>query len=253
MSVRLCLTGFLCAVTATAAAAEPARSGFEFLTPDLQALQEDEFANPGMLWVQRGATLWQQSVAGTPSCASCHDPAAESMRGVAARYPAFNAGAGKVMNLEQRINNCRTERQKAAAYEYESQDLLALTAWVTYHSRGMPNAVKVDGDASLSLQRGRAFFYERRGQLDMACSSCHEQYVGARLRGETISQGQINGFPIYRQMWQTMASSHRMFAWCNESVRAQTHPYGSQQYVDLELFLKWRGNGLAVEAPAIRK
>jgi sulfur-oxidizing protein SoxA len=175
------------------------------------------------------------------------------MRGVAARYPLFVVRTGKVMNLEQRINDCRTQRQKAVAYDYESPELLALAAWVSYHSRALPVAVQVDGAAAPSFQRGRAFFYARRGQLDMACSSCHEQNVGMRLRGETISQGQLNGFPLYRQLWQTMASTHRMFAWCNESVRAEPYAYGSQEYVDLELFVKSRGNGLPLEAPAVRK
>jgi sulfur-oxidizing protein SoxA len=70
---------------------------------------------------------------------------------------------------------------------------------------------------------------------------------------ETISQGQTNGFPIYRQLWQTLGSTHRMFAWCNEAVRAEPYPLGSQEYVDLELHERWRGRGLKVESPAVRR
>ena len=73
------------------------------------------------------------------------------------------------------------------------------------------------------------------------------------LRSETISQGQINGHPVYRQLWQTVGSTHRMFAWCNEAVRAEPYAAGSQDYVDLELFVKWLGRGLPVETPAIRR
>jgi L-cysteine S-thiosulfotransferase len=251
MTIRVALTLLMAAVTAEAAPIA-ARSGFEFLTPDLQALQHDDFANPGMLWVERGERLWRQAGQG-PACASCHRDAVKSMRGVAARYPSFDSESKRVISLEQRINRCRTQRQKAAAYPHESPELLALTVWVTYHSRGMPVAVNIDGPAAASYAEGRTFFYARRGQLDMACSSCHEQHVGARLRGETISQGQINGFPVYRQLWQALASAHRMFAWCNESVRAQPYAYGSQEYVNLELFVKSRGAALSIEAPAVRK
>lgn len=243
----------LTALVMEAAAAAPPRSGFEFLTPDLQALQQDEFANPGTLWLERGERLWHAAPASARSCESCHAGASRSMRGVAARYPAFARELNRVINLEQRINRCRTQHQRSAAFAYESQDLLALTLWVTYPSRGMPMAVKVDGPAAASHERGRQFFYTRRGQLDLGCSACHEQYVGARLRGETISEGQINGFPVYRQLWQSLASTHRMFAWCNESVRSAPYAPGSQEYVDLELFLKARGRGLSLEVPAVRK
>lgn len=244
--------GLIASLAVAQAQAAPApRSGFEFLTPDLRALQQDEFANPGMFWVEHGERLWNERSGDTPSCASCH--AADRMRGVAARYPAFDRVAARVLNLEQRINRCRTEQQRQPAFEYESQRLLAMTVWLTYQSRDQAVAVRIDGPAAASYARGREQFYLRRGQLDLACSSCHEQYVGARLRGEQISQGQINGFPVYRQLWQSPASTHRMFAWCNDSVRAAPYALGSQEYVDLELFVKARGNGLSVESPAIRK
>src|SRR5262249_32789675 len=156
-------------------------------------------------------------------------------------------------NLEQRINASRVDHQKAPAFAYESLELLALTALIGRQSYSMPVNVKTDGPAAESYERGRAAYYARRGQLDLACSSCHEDNVGGHLRAEVISQGQINGFPIYRQLWQTMGSTHRMFAWCNDAVRAEPYPYGSQEYVDLELFTRARGNGLPVETPAVRR
>ena len=131
---------------------EQRRSGSTFLAPETRALQEDDFAIPGLLWVEQGQRLW-------------------------------DAAAGNAKS----------------------------------------------------------------------CAQCHQQWVGSRLRGEVISQGQINGHPVYRQIWQTMGSSHRMFAWCNEAVRAEPHLPGSQEYVDLELFVKWLGRGLPVETPAMRR
>ncbi len=254
----LAIAMMACVVITAPPPADPAfdtpRSGFEFLTPDLQALQTDDFANPGFLWVDQGSALWQAApTSGGQSCAQCHGDAEQSMVGVAARYPAFNAEAGHVINLEQQINQCRRERQGEGELAYESSDLLALTAFVSRQSRGLPVEVDVTGPAEQSYRRGESYFYTRRGQLDLACSSCHADNVDRRLRGEAISQGQINGFPIYRQMWQEMASTHRMFAWCNDAVRAEPQAAGSQTYVDLELFLKARGKGLKVETPAIRK
>jgi sulfur-oxidizing protein SoxA len=230
------------------------RSGYTYLSEENQRLQDDDFANPGLLWVERGRERWRQTdgQAGA-SCASCHGDTAESMRGVRARYPRFDPRRGKLINLEQQINRCREERMQATPFPYESEPLLDLSAFVAFQSRGLPVDVRTDGPAQPFLEFGRAFFNQRRGQLDLACAHCHQQYAGQRLRGDVISQGQINGFPIYRLTWQMLGSTHRMFEWCNTSVRAEPSPLGSDEYVNLELFMAWRGRGLPVETPAIRR
>jgi L-cysteine S-thiosulfotransferase len=230
------------------------RSGYTYLSEENQRLQDDDFANPGLLWVDRGRERWKQvdGVAAT-SCASCHGDAATSMYGVRTRYPLFDRTRGKLINLEQQINRCRAQHMQATPYPYESETLLDLSAFIGFQSRGMPMDVKIDGPAQPFFEAGQAFFYTRRGQLDMACAHCHEHYAGQRLRGDIISQGQINGFPIYRFTWQTLGSTHRMFEWCNTSVRAEPYPLGSDEYVNLELFMTWRGRGLPIETPAIRR
>jgi sulfur-oxidizing protein SoxA len=231
-----------------------ARSGYTYLSKETQKLQDDDFANPGMLWVEEGQRLWRQAEgASHSSCQSCHGEASTSMRTVAARYPAYSSAAGHVINLEQQINSCRVKRIEASAFAHESESLLALTAYVAHQGKGLPVRVAVDGPATDSFERGKRFFYQRRGQLGLSCANCHEQHAGDHLRGESISQGQVTGFPIYRQLWQTMGSVHRMFAWCNEAVRAEPYALGSQEYVDLELFERWRGRGLAVETPGVRR
>ncbi|MBC7984731.1 MAG: sulfur oxidation c-type cytochrome SoxA [Candidatus Obscuribacterales bacterium] len=233
--------------------ASPPKSGFDFLTPETQRLQNDEFANPGMLWIDIGMKLWKQTELSTgKSCESCH-AAVNTMHGVAARFPKHSSSVRRVINLEQQINLCRTDRLKSKPWAYESQELLAITALVSHESKGELINVTIDGQAAASFERGRRFFYQRRGQLNLSCANCHEQNAGKRLHGETISQGQTSGFPIYRQLWQTLASSHRMFAWCNEATRAEPYPLGSQEYVDLELYERWRGRGLKLESPAVRR
>jgi sulfur-oxidizing protein SoxA len=253
--------GLACAAMELSLAEEPSRyivdgrrSGYTYLSEENQRLQDDDFANPGLLWVERGRELWRQAEAPTAkSCASCHGEAADSMRGVHTRYPRFDPTRGTLINLEQQINQCRGARMQATPYPYESEALLALTAFVAFQSHGMPIDVRIDGPAQPFFEAGKIFFYQRRGQLDMACAHCHEQYAGQRLRGDVISQGQINGFPVYRFTWQTLGSTHRMFEWCNTSVRAEPYPLGADEYVNLELYMAWRGRDLPVETPAVRR
>ena len=175
------------------------------------------------------------------------------MKTAGTRYPAWSQAAGRVINLEQRINLCRTGRQDAAAFAPESQDMLAISAYVMHQARGLPMSVAIDGPAAESYRRGKEFFETRRGQLNLSRSNCHVDNVGKHLRAEVISQGQPNGFPVYRQLWQTMGSLNRMFAWCNDAVRAEPYPPNAPEYVDLELYLRVRGAGLTIETPAVRR
>ena len=229
------------------------RSGYTYLSQGNQQLQNDEFGNPGMLWVERGRELWTKTDgAAGKACASCHADE-QSMRAVRARYPRFDSQSKKLVNIEQQINRCREQHMKASVYAYESESLLALTTFISFQSRNLPMEVQIDGPARPFFQTGRTFFMQRRGQLNLACAHCHDLHSGQRLHGEVISQGQINGFPIYRQLWQTLGSSHRMFAWCNTSIRAEPFALGSDDYVNLELYMAWRARGLSVESPAIRR
>jgi len=233
---------------------EDTRSGYHFQSRETQAMQDDDLANPGFLWVLKGEDLWRKAAgAAGKSCASCHQDAAKSMKGVAARYPAFDARAGRVINLEQRINQCRVDHQQTSPFIYESEDLLALTVYVAHPSRGMPMQVTTDGPARPFFTAGRNFFLTRQGQLNLACKQCHEDQWGKQLRGDRISQGHGNAYPIYRLEWQTVGSLHRRLRSCSIGVRAEPYPYGAQEYVNLELFLAWRARGLPIETPGVRR
>jgi len=230
------------------------RSGYTYLSPELQAQQNDELGNQGMLWVERGAALWREpSGAAGKSCAACHGDAAASMKGVRASYPKWNDKLGKPIDLEQRINLCRTEQMGAEPLAWESEALLGITAYVGRQSLGVPIALPDDPRLEPYRKAGEAFYNQRRGQWQLACSHCHVEQAGHHLRGDLLSQGQTNGFPIYRLLWDRMGSVQRMFRWCNEGVRAEPYDFGSDEYIGLEIYLAERGRGLPVETPAVRR
>ena len=232
----------------------PLKSGVEFTSEDVRKLQADDFANPGMLWVARGAKLWGEPAGSSgKSCAACHGDAAKSMRGVATRYPRVDPGAAKLVNLEGRINLCRERNQQAEPLKLESDELLALTAYVAYPSRGLPVAVAVDPQNRKNFERGRDLYFRRSGQMNMACTHCHDRNWGRQLLGDTISQGHGNGYPTYRLEWQTTGSLQRRIRACFFGLRAEMPPYGAQDLLDLELYLGWRASGLPIETPGVRR
>jgi len=255
--VRLFALASLGAALALAQPAErpdPPRSGSEFTGPDLRAMQADDFANPAMLWVERGAAAWRENAGPAgKSCGDCHGEASASMKGVAARYPSVDAQTGALLDLEGRINACRAGKQRAAALAPESPELLALSAYVARQSRGMPVAFSSDPRMKPALERGRALYHQRIGQMNLACTHCHDRSWGRRLYSETISQGQPNGWPAYRVSWESIGSLARRLRACFYGVRAQMPDYGSRDLLDLEVYLAWRADGLAMEAPAVRR
>lgn len=232
----------------------PLKSGIEFTGAEVRALQNDEFANPGMLWVTRGATAWEQPAGGeNRSCAGCHGDAAKSMKGAAMRYPQIDKADGGLINLEGRIQQCREQRQNAAPLKYESEELLGLTSYIRMQSNGMPPNISIEGAARRHFEQGRDLYYKRVGQMNLACAHCHQDNWGKKLGPETISQGHGNPYPIYRLEWQTMGSLHRRFRSCLSGVRAEMLPQGAPEYLNLELYLAWRSGNLPIEAPGVRR
>lgn len=230
------------------------RSGYLYTKPATQAIQDDDTENTSYLWVDTGEELWSKAEGKAgKACAGCHQAAEKTMKGVGTTYPKYDAALGKVINLEQRINQCRKKNMKAKPWKYESEQLLGMTAYVRSQSRGMPVNVTIDGPAREVYEKGKKFYNQRRGLMDMACANCHVEGAGKMIRADLLSQGQSNGFPTYRLKWQKLGSLHRRFRGCNKQVRAKPYGYGSDEYVALELFLAHRGNGLKIEAPSVRR
>ncbi len=251
-----CVFALLCGLWRMAGAADPApdtrRSGFEFMGSSTQSLQRDDTQNPAMLWVQDGQALWGRKLGRSDkSCADCHGQAS-SMRGVAARYPAFYEASGRPVGLNQRINLCRQSQQQAPALPHESQELLSLESFVASQSRGLPMAPPADPRLRPFTERGGQLFAQRMGQLDLSCAQCHAQRAGQRLGSSVIPQGHATGYPIYRLEWQALGSLQRRLRNCMAGVRADPYPWDAPELVELELYLADRARGMPVETPAVR-
>jgi len=228
----------------------PLKSGLDFTGAEVRAMQHDDFANPGMLWVSRGEKLWEERAGKDgKACATCHGDAKAAMKGVATRYPA-RLGS-RVFNLEQRINLCHTGQQKAEPFPFESRELLAQTAFIGRQSRGEPIAID-EVKLEPTIEMGRKIFYERQGQLSLACAQCHNDNWDRQLAGSTVGQAHPTGYPIYRLEWQSLGSLQRRLRNCMVGMRAEPYAFGSPEFVALETFLMWRARRMKLETPAVR-
>lgn len=227
-------------------------SGWRFRAEETQALQTDDFGNPAFVAVDQAVDEFH-NVDGSAgkSCADCHDDVSD-FKDLRVALPRWNAKTGKPETLENIINECRTERMGADAWKWESTKMLGMTALVGLQSRGSAVNVQTDGPMAEWFERGKKLYYTRVGQLDMSCAHCHENNFGTMIRADHLSQGQINGFPVYRLKWQGLGSIHRRFKGCMDNIRATPYKRGSDEFIALELYVASRGQGLSVETPSVR-
>ena len=225
-------------------------SGWRFRSVETQALETDDFDNPAFVFVDQARDLWD-TVDGSEgkACSSCHEDVA-AFEGLRTKLPRVDGG--ELVTLENLVNECRTERMGADAWKWSGGQMTAMTALIGLQSRGLPMSVAIDGDAAPFWEKGKELYYTRVGQLDMACSNCHEDNYGVMIRADHLSQGQINGFPTYRLKNAKLNSIHGRFKGCMKNIRAEPFKEGGPEFKALELYLASRGEGLSVETPSVR-
>ena len=242
---------FLTSFAAAQVGADKRRSGYQDMGAALQKMQDDDTANPGMLFVQLGEQLWARPAgAANKACADCHT--VTSMKGVAARYPAIPKGGDRPIDLEGRIRLCRTVEQQAEPLAPESRELLSLAAFVARQSRGLPVAPPDDPRLTPFREQGAAIYQRRQGQLNLSCAICHDDNAGKKLAGVTIPEAHPTGYPIYRLEWQALGSLKRRLRNCLVGIRAEAYPSDAVEYVALEIYLMDRARGMVFEAPGVR-
>jgi sulfur-oxidizing protein SoxA len=225
-------------------------SGWIYRSDETQDMQLDDFDNPGFVFVDQALDEWTK-VDGTEgkSCSSCHENV-EDFAGLRPLLPRVDDG--QLVTMENLVNECRTDRMGAEPWKWSKGEMTSMTALIGLQSRGLPIDVAIDGDAAPFWEKGKELYYTRVGQLDMACSNCHEDNYGTMIRADHLSQGQINGFPTYRLKNAKLNSTHARFKGCMKNIRAEPFKEGGDEFKALELYLASRGQGLSVETPSVR-
>lgn len=227
-------------------------SGWHFRDDTTRALQKDDFDNPGMVFVDRGMDSWNAAQGkGGESCAGCHQ-GPETMAGLRATTPRVDAKTGKLMLIEDYVNGCVTERMGLEAWGMTGNKMKDMMALISMQSRGQTVNVAIDGAAAPFWEKGKDIYYTRYGQLEMSCANCHEDNYGKFIRSDHLSQGQVNGFPVYRLKDAGILSAQQRFIGCVRDTRAETFKAGSDEFKALELYVASRGNGLMVEGVSVR-
>jgi sulfur-oxidizing protein SoxA len=204
--------------------------------------------------VERGESLWSETLGSGNSYAECFGMQAADVR---PSYPRFDRARAEVITLDVAINDCR-KASGAEAWPYDSTEMIDLTAYLAWVARGSVVDVQVPADAPGALaayEAGKRFYYSKRGQLNFACAYCHVTSVGMRVRADRLSPslGHPTHFPVYRSKLGGMITLQQRFKGCIRDVRAKPFELQSEEYRNLEYFLTYMSNGLEFNGPGARK
>ncbi|MEM7563767.1 MAG: sulfur oxidation c-type cytochrome SoxA, partial [Pseudomonadota bacterium] len=200
-----------------------------------------------------GEELFNKPFANGNTYASCFE---NGGIGIRQNYPYFDPESGEIKTLELEINECRVANGEKPL-KYKRGPIADISAYMASTSRGNVFNIVVPDDprAIAAYERGKRHFYQKRGQLNMACADCHKFYSGNKVRADLLSPalGHLTHFPVYRSKWGGMGTTHRRYGGCNKQVRAKPFKAQSAEYRALEYFHTYMSNGLVVNGPGARK
>lgn len=266
----------LCALVAvtTAQASSPAddlRSYRAYFTKKFPGVPLQEYANgvyaidkvsrdsweaieefpPYEPFIEKGEEMWNTPFANGKGYKDCFpDGPAQGKN-----FPRWDDKSKRVVTLPLAINECR-EANGEKPLKYKKGSINDILSFMAYKSRGQIADVQVPNeDALKAYNKGKHFYFARRGQLNFSCAHCHMESAGQKVRTDILSPalGHTTGFPVYRSKWGTVGTLHRRFTGCNKQVRAKPFKAQGEEYRDLEYFLTHMSNGIKLNGPSARK
>lgn len=243
-----------------------------------EMIRKDPFANPGLLWVDYGETLWGEARGpkGVALSAACNlGKGVGVVDGAYAELPRYFPDARRVMDLEARLFWCMTTLQGFDAAALRARrfspngaagdkisDIEALATFAASKSNGRP--IKVDLSSAKmkeSYALGEALFQRRMGPWDFACASCHSE-PGRRIRLQQLPQLSMPGddtratmstWPAFRASQESVRTmQHRLYD-CFWQMRLPAVDYGSEVTVALITYLNANAAGGVIDVPALKR
>lgn len=218
---------------------------------------QEEFP-PYEEYVERGEKLFNQDKAAYMGCLVNSEKGVEYIR---PSYPYFNEDLQAVVTLEGDINRCRKEAG-LDAYPWRRGSIAHVSGYLGYEARGQKINVEINSDgAAQAFAEGERLFVEPRGQLGLACASCHVYNASRQARSDILSPalGHVTHFPVWRGKWSRggtvdgLGTLQRRYEGCHRNMRAVPNEVQGKEYNNMEFFQAYISNGLEINAPSYRQ
>jgi sulfur-oxidizing protein SoxA len=220
---------------------------------------------PLEIGLEKGKKLWETKFGNGESFAGC------LKRGEikpAYTYPRWDKATKSLHVAEMDIMDCaKKNNADPSIFTFIGADLAkdakarVQLAELTGHYYSMFRGKRVkpdvdfkDPDALAAYERGKKFWWSRRGQLNFACSNCHLDLAGKDMANQPLSAGLGHpvGWPAQRLPWEQMETIMQRYVTCNTQVRAKGFKHYGDEYLSLQLYETYMSSGLPLTAPAMR-
>lgn len=252
----------------------------EFFKKKFPTVPFDEYANglyalPGMeeyrdqwtlynefppyeLGLDIGKKMWETPFQNGNTFASCFKNGGKN---IAQGYPYWDESTQKVRTVEMDLNSCL---KKNGEPEFTNLDkdqntrvkLAELTAYFYSLSKGQRVKLNISSPGAVkAYEEGKKFWWQRRGQLNFACSNCHMDLAGKNFGGNqplSAALGHPVAWPAQRLEWARLETIDQRYATCNTQVRAKPFRHGSETYNNLQFYETYMSSGLPLTAPSMR-
>lgn len=209
--------------------------------------------------VDAGKEIWNTPFKNGKTYADCMGSDVASLR---AKYPYYDAEKDTIVTLVGALNECKKANDgegfvdKNGDPQLNKGKVAQLAAYIAMEGRGSKvNVPTPEGKAVDWYERGKRYFYAKRGQLNVSCADCHTYNPGKMIRADMLSPalGHVTHWPTYRSADGEITTLHNRFMGCNTMVRANNLKAESDDYKALEYFLTYMSNGLEWNGPGSRK
>jgi len=198
--------------------------------------------------VEKGAAEFEKY--NLAKCDALKDPAAARVA-----HPYYDEKAGTVVTLEGTIRKCYTEQTGKKMAPMKGK-IARISSWISDQAAGDKVNVKVESEgAKAAYEKGKAFFFAKRGQFNMSCADCHVYNSGKKARADILSPalGHTTHVPMYRAKWGGIGTLHRRYGGCLKNMRAKPLMAQSEEFRNMEFYHQAMSNGLEITADRYRK
>lgn len=213
--------------------------------------EEIEEFPPYEIDLDKGSELWDKKFKNGKSFESCFGDISK----IRVKYPYHDEKKDTIITLEGEINKCLTDNGEKP-YKWKKGNIAAVSAHIAFAGRGGKISVQPKTEKALAwYNKGKQFFYAKRGQLNLSCADCHVYNASRKARGDILSPmlGHVSHFPVFRSKWGNMGTLHRRYGGCNKNVRAKPFKAQSDEYKALEYFQAAMSDGMEFNGPGARK
>jgi sulfur-oxidizing protein SoxA len=213
---------------------------------------------PYEVGLENGKTLWNTPFENGKTFASCFKNGGKN---IAQGYPYWDETGKQVRTAEMDLNDCLKRNGEKEFTDLDKDQatrvkLAELTAYFYSLSKGQRIKIDLSKPGALAAyEKGKQFWWAKRGQLNFACADCHMEIAGKNFGGNqplSAALGHTTAWPAQRLEWDRIETLHQRYATCNSQVRAKPLAHNGEEYRNLQLYETFMASDLPLTAPAMR-